>query len=254
MKSLNKKTQQPKPEVNTGLGCFVKGDLFMDKTYAKQSRYLIYGLIGAILTMIGDFLLLGVDSVGAEGTLGQYIIAAEKLSYTRIGLAGSFGFVGIPITAFGYFALYELMGDKTTTLAKLYKASVYGFIAFGGAIHIICCYLVTGMKKALETGTSQSDMMTVILNEQGGYVIPCMVIFFAAYLVNVVTFIIIIAKKKTMLPSCLWLINPLMFNILLNMLGKLSTSAFWNGVACSNMSLGAIIIFTVWIIIINRKK
>ena len=88
MKSLNKKTQQPKPEVNTGLGCFVKGDLFMDKTYAKQSRYLIYGLIGAILTMIGDFLLLGVDSVGAEGTLGQYIIAAEKLSYTRIGLAG----------------------------------------------------------------------------------------------------------------------------------------------------------------------
>ena len=110
------------------------------------------------------------------------------------------------------------------------------------------------MKKALETGTSQSDMMTVILNEQGGYVIPCMVIFFAAYLVNVVTFIIIIAKKKTMLPSCLWLINPLMFKILLNMLGKLSTSAFWNGVACSNMSLGAIIIFTVWIIIINRKK
>lgn len=48
----------------------------MNKNYAKQNRYLIYGLIGAVLTMIGDFLLLGVDSVGAEGTLGQYIIAA----------------------------------------------------------------------------------------------------------------------------------------------------------------------------------
>ena len=228
--------------------------LIMNRNYAKQNRYLIYGLIGAVLTMIGDFLLLGVDSVGAEGTLGQYIIAAQKLSYTRIGLAGWFGFVGIPVTAFGYFALYELMSDKTTVLAKLYKASVYGFIAFGGAIHIICCYLVTGMKKALETGTDQSDMMSVILSEQGGYVIPCMVVFFAAYLVNVVTFIIIIAKKKTILPSCLWLINPLTFKILLNMLGKMSTSAFWNGIGCSNMSLGAIIIFIVWIVIINRKK
>lgn len=228
--------------------------LIMNKNYAKQNRYLIYGLIGAVLTMIGDFLLLGVDSVGAEGTLGQYIIAAQKLSYTRIGLAGWFGFVGIPVTAFGYFALYELMSDKTTVLAKLYKASVYGFIAFGGAIHIICCYLVTGMKKALETGTDQSDMMSVILSEQGGYVIPCMVVFFAAYLVSVVTFIIIIAKKKTILPSCLWLINPLTFKILLNMLGKMSTSAFWNGIGCSNMSLGAIIIFIVWIVIINRKK
>lgn len=226
----------------------------MNRNYAKQNRYLIYGLIGAVLTMIGDFLLLGVDSVGAEGTLGQYIIAAQKLNYTRIGLAGWFGFVGIPVTAFGYFALYELMSDKTTVLAKLYKASVYGFIAFGGAIHIICCYLVTGMKKALETGTDQSDMMSVILSEQGGYVIPCMVVFFAAYLVNVVTFIIIIAKKKTILPSCLWLINPLTFKILLNMLGKMSTSAFWNGIGCSNMSLGAIIIFIVWIVIINRKK
>ena len=228
--------------------------LIMNKNYAKQNRYLIYGLIGAVLTMIGDFLLLGVDSVGAEGTLGQYIIAAQKLSYTRIGLAGWFGFVGIPVTAFGYFALYELMSDKTTVLAKLYKASVYGFIAFGGAIHIICCYLVTGMKKALETGTDQSDMMSVILSEQGGYVIPCMVVFFAAYLVNVVTFIIIIAKKKTIFSSCLWLINPLTFKILLNMLGKMSTSAFWNGIGCSNMSLGAIIIFIVWIVIINRKK
>lgn len=90
----------------------------MNKDLTKQNRYLVYGLIGAVLTMIGDFLLLGVDSVGAEGALGQYIIAAEKLSYTRIGLAGAFGFIGIPITAFGYFVLYELMSDKTSTLAK----------------------------------------------------------------------------------------------------------------------------------------
>ena len=212
----------------------------VNENYFKVKKLLLYGMIGAVLTMIGDFLLLGVDSNGAIGALGQYILAAEKISYTRIGLAGSFGFAGIPITAFGFYALYELMQDKAS-------------VAFGGAIHIICCYLVTGMKKALETGTGQESMLTVILAEQGGYLIPCFIIFMAFYLANVVTMILSIAKGKTPLPRWMWLINPFAFKILLNLVGKMSTSAFWNGIACSNMSLGALIIFLVWMLILLRR-
>lgn len=172
-----------------------------NEDYLKVRKLLIYGMIGAVLTMIGDFLLLAVDSTGAAGALGQYILAAEKISYTRIGLAGSFGFAGIPVTAFGFYALYELMQDKASVLARIYKASIYGFLAFGGAIHIICCYLVTGMKKALETGTGQESMLSVILAEQGGYLIPCFIIFMAFYFANVITLILIIAKGKTPLPA-----------------------------------------------------
>lgn len=220
----------------------------------KVKKLLLYGMIGAVLTMIGDCLLLGVDSVGAVGALGQYILAAEKISYTRIGLAGSFGFAGIPVTAFGFYALYELMQDKAGMLARVYKATVYGYVAFGGAIHIICCYLVTGMKKALETGTGQESMLSVILAEQGGYVVPCFVIFMAFYFANVITLILIIAKGKTLLPRWMWLINPFAFKILLNLLGKMSTSAFWNGIACSNMSLGALIIFLAWMLVLLRRQ
>jgi len=225
-----------------------------NEDYLKVRKLLIYGMIGAILTMIGDFLLLAVDSAGAVGALGQYILAAERLSYTRIGLAGSFGFAGIPVTAFGFYALYELMQDKTSTLARIYKASIYGFLAFGGAIHIICCYLVTGMKKALETGTDQESMLSVILAEQGGYLIPCFVIFMAFYFANVITLILIIAKGKTLLPLWMWLINPFAFKILLNLIGKMSTAAFWNGIACSNMSLGALIIFLAWMVVVLRRR
>ena len=214
-----------------------------NEDYSKIRKLLLYGMIGAVLTMIGDFLLLGVDSTGAGGALGQYILAAEKISYTRIGLGGSFGFVVIPVTAFGFYALYELMQDKTSILSRIYKASVYGYVAFGGGIHIICCYLVTGMKKALETGTGQESMLSVILAEQGGYLIPCFVVFMAFYLANVITLILIIAKGRTPLPRWMWLINPFAFKILLNLVGKMSSAAFWNGIACSNMSLGALIIF-----------
>ena len=221
---------------------------------SKVKKFLIIGMIGGILTMIGDFLLLGVDSTGAVGALGQYIMAADKLSYMRIGISGAFGYVGIPVTVFGYYVLYELMEDKTSLLARLYRASLYGYIACGGAIHIICCYLVTGMKKALETGTTTDDMLTTILNEQGGYLVPCFVIFFLFYFINLVTMILMIAKKKTCLPGWMWILNPLLFKILFNVLRKMSTAAFWNGVGCSNMSLGALVIFVAWMIVICRKS
>ena len=202
---------------------------------SKVKKLLIYGMIGAVLNMIGDCLLLGVDSVGAVGAFGQYILAAQKVSYTRIGLAGFFGYVGIPVSIFGYYVLYEIMEDKTSLLARLYRASLYAFVAFGGAIHIICCYLLTGMKKALETGTAPDDnILTVILQEQGGYIVPC--------------------KKKTCLPGWMWIINPLLFKILFNGLGKMSTSAVLNGIACSNMSLGALVIFTVWMVVLCKKS
>lgn len=220
----------------------------------KLTKLLCYGIIGAILTMIGDFLLLGVDTPGASGAIGQYLITAQKISYTRIGLAGFFGYVGIPVTAFGYYALYQMMEEKNSLPGRLYRASVYSYVAFGGAIHIICCYLVTGMKKALETGTTEENMITVLLNEQAGYLIPCFIVFFVFYLINFVTFIIIIAKKKTLLPGWMWILNPLVFKILINAFGKLGTSAFFNGIACSNMSLGALVILIAWLIVIQKKK
>lgn len=196
---------------------------------SKVKKLLIYGMIGAVLNMIGDCLLLGVDSVGAVGAFGQYILAAQKVSYTRIGLAGFFGYVGIPVSIFGYYVLYEIMEDKTS--------------------------LLTGMKKALETGTAPDDnILTVILQEQGGYIIPCFVVFFLFYFINVVTMALIIAKKKTCLPGWMWIINPLLFKILFNGLGKMSTSAVLNGIACSNMSLGALVIFTVWMVVLCKKS
>lgn len=132
----------------------------------------------------------------------------RRSAYTRIGLAGFFGYVGIPFSIFGYYVLYEIMEDKTS--------------------------LLTGMKKALETGTAPDDnILTVILQEQGGYIVPCFVVFFLFYFINVVTMALIIAKKKSCLPGWMWIINPLLFKILFNGLGKMSTSAVLNGIACS---------------------
>jgi hypothetical protein len=212
------------------------------------------GMIGAILTMIGDFLLLGVDSnTSGGGLFDKYLDIASKISYTRIGLAGFFGYLGIPLTAIGFLALYRMIKDKESCLAKVYKWSmIMGFAALGGGVHIICCYLVTGMKMNIEAGTA--DVVSAVMNQQAGFLVPSCIVFFAVYFVACISMIVLIAKGKTILPKWMWILNPLVMKIVINALGKLGTSAFFNGLACSNMSLGALIILLAWIIAIKRMN
>ena len=215
---------------------------------------LIIGIIGAILTVIGDFLLLGVDYSGAVGTMGRYIVSAEKVSYTRIGLAGFFGYVGIPLTAWAYGVLYSLSANKNGRLCRLYRLSVWGYAVTGGAVHVMCCYIMTGIKKALETGTLEDSILKVILNEQGGFLIPCCLVFFLFFGICIVTMAFLIGKGKTCLPKWMCLFNLLVFKLVFNVIGNFGTSAFLNGLACSNMSLGALIILCVWLVYLHHKK
>ena len=217
----------------------------------KTKEYLMLGIIGGILTMIGDCLLCGADSFGAAGGLDRYAVIAQKVSYTRIGLGGFFGFIGIPITVFGFYVLYMSLADKDSLTAKLYRVSLYGYIALGGAVHVICCYLMTGIKKDLEAGAD--NLLMTVLHEQGGYVIPSMIVFLIFYLMSVVTMILLVAKKKTFLPSWMWILNPLTFKLLINWIGRLGSSALLNGILCSNMSLGAILIFAAWWISLKKN-
>lgn len=189
----------------------------------KAKRYLLYGIIGGILSMIGDCLLLGADSSGVSAGLDKYAVIAQKISYTRIGLAGFFGFIGIPITVFGFYALYMNLADKESLAARLYRVSLFGYAALGGAVHIICCYMMTGIKKDLETGTE--NLLMSVVNEQGGYVLPSLAVFFIFYLLSIVTMIILVAGKKTPLPGWMWIMNPLTFKILINVVGRLGSGA-----------------------------
>ena len=218
----------------------------------KMKKYLLLGIIGGIFSMIGDCLLCGVSSYGAGGGIDKYAVIAQKISYTRIGLAGFFGYIGIPVTVFGFYVLYMSLADQESLAAKFYRVSLYGYLALGGAVHVVCCYLVTGIKKDLEAGAD--NLLMTVLHEQGGYVIPSMVIFLIFYLIHVAAMIYLVAKKKTFLPAWMWIMNPLTFKILINAFGRLGNSAVLNGILCSNMSLGAIIIFAAWWILLKNHR
>jgi hypothetical protein len=144
-----------------------------------------------------------------------------------------------------------MIKDKESSFAKVYKWSmIISFVALGGGVHIICCYLVAGMKMNIEAGTA--DVVSAVINQQAGFLVPSVIVFFAVYFVACISMIVLIAKGKTILPKWMWMLNPLVMKIVINALGKLGTSAFFNGLACSNMSLGALIILLAWMIAIKR--
>jgi hypothetical protein len=216
-------------------------------------KFVYVGMIGAILTILGDFLLLGVDSSPSGGGLfDKYLEIASKISYMRIGLAGFFGYLGIPLTAIGFLALSRMTTDKGCRLAKVYKWSMLVcFAALGGGGHIICCYLLAGMKMNIDSGAA--DVVSAVIQQQAGFLVPTMIVFFVIYLAACISMILLIAKGKTILPKWMWVLNPLVMKIVINALGKLGTSAFFNGLACSNMSLGALIILLAWVVEIKKQ-
>ena len=111
---------------------------------------------------------------------------------------------------------------------------------------------MTGLKKDMEAGNT--DLVMSVIEEQAGYLIPCFALFLTIYGIHVVTMFLLVIKKKTAFPAWFCVFNPLIFKIVINAVGGLGTNAFFNGLACSNMSLGSTIIFAVWLAAIYRRK
>lgn len=105
----------------------------MFRNNSKPRTAYIIGLVGAMLTLMGDLLMGSV-----EGS-GSYIYAGLSVSIWRIAVGGLLGIVGIPLETVGYLALYRLLKNKETKTAKAMLAGIFGYVSLGGAgVHLGC--------------------------------------------------------------------------------------------------------------------
>ena len=219
----------------------------------KAKRMLYLGLFGALLTMVGDILLLGVDATEAGSLFEALAVVAGRVSCTRIGLAAFFGAVGIPLCAAGFLALDLSVLDRGSRLARLYRFGCHGYLALGGVVHVACCCLVYGIKKNVADGTLASLLQ--VAGEQAGLLIPLMTVWEVIYGMTVVTMLLLVARRKTTLPGRMWVWNPLVFKVLINLVAALGPwNAFFNGLRCSNMSLGAFFILMAWLTVLTKYR
>ncbi len=91
-------------------------------------KLLIIGLIGSIVTGIGDF-LLGYGENTAVSGLAEFMMAnAINLSDGQLIVGGLLGAVGLFIEGLAFFAIYRLMADAAPRYAHTYRSGILAYI------------------------------------------------------------------------------------------------------------------------------
>ena len=213
----------------------------MDKK--KIERNLLIGLIGAVITVIGEMSQGLVDAIPSANTiLGLFEIYATLPAW-RIGFGSTVGAIGIALQYFGVYGIFLSFRTCDERTSVLYKAGAYNYAFLGAIIHILMSVMIYVYKVD----------STLLMDFTIWFVAP----FLAVFLVGYVWFSIIIfnkfRRKQTIFPAWCCVLNPVLGKGVFNVVSALiSNTVLSNGVSYSNMGITAILMFAVLLAVLHR--
>ena len=95
---------------------------------ARIKKLLVIGMLGAILTGIGDFLLGYAENTAGVSIATSVMASAPNLADWQMIAGGLLGVFGIFLEGIACFAVYRLMADAAPKSARLYRAGIFGYI------------------------------------------------------------------------------------------------------------------------------
>lgn len=98
------------------------------KTTQKARTFLLIGLVGGVLTLIGDLLIGYVKFPDGAGMIESYFAAALALPVWRPILGGMAGFLGISLEFLGLMTVYPLLKKNMPRGAAFYRLSMYVYL------------------------------------------------------------------------------------------------------------------------------
>ena len=222
----------------------------MDKEHAE--RHLKIGLFGAMLTLIGDCLIGAAKFPDGANLLEGYLAIALAMPSWRPILGGLIGFVGICLEFPGLMTIYPLIRDKMPRGGSFYKLAMYIYLAAGGgAVHLPCGAFMW-IYKAVAESAGKEIGRSIALKYLLYFLIPATAVFSVFFIgASVVQFIAFI-RGRTPFPKWYCVFNPLLGKAVFNSVRRLGNTAVISGIGTSNMSLGAIIMFTA--LLLGWKK
>lgn len=218
----------------------------------KAERYLKIGLFGAVLTLIGD-LLIGAARFpdGANMIEGYFGIALAMPAWRPI-LGGLIGFAGICMEFPGLMTIYPLISEKMPRGGRFYRLAMYVYLAVaGGAVHLPCGVFMW-LYRAVAEAAGQAAGYDIAVKYLLYFLLPAAAVFGAFYIgANVAQFIAFF-KGRTPFPKWYCVFNLMIGKAVFNSVRRLGNTALINGIGTSNMSLGAIVMFTA--LLLGWKK
>ena len=223
-----------------------------DMNGEKAQRDLIIGLFGAALTLIGDCSIGAAKFPDGANMIEGYFAIALAMPAWRTILGGLIGFVGICLEFPGLMTICPLIRERMPRGGSFYKLSMYVYLAVGGgAVHLPCGVFMWIYKSATEAAGPEIGH-DIALRYLLYFLLPAAAVFgiffTGASVVQFVAFLI----GRTPFPKWYCVFNLLIGKAVFNSARQLGNTALINGIATSNMSLGAIIMFTA--LLIGWKK
>lgn len=211
------------------------------KAIQEARTFLLIGIAGACLTLIGDLLIGYVKFPEGAGMLEGYFAAALALPVWRPILGALIGFLGISLEFCGLMTLYPLLKKDMPRGAAFYKLSVYVYLAVaGGAVHLPCGVFMW-LYHSVADAAGQTIGYHIALQYVLYFILPVTVVFYVFFAGSSIVQFVGIVKGYTPLPKWYALFNLLILSMLFNGLRRIGNDAIINGIGTSNKSLAAIV-------------
>lgn len=207
----------------------------------KMKRNAIIGLIGGLLFGIGDLLVSLLPHYWDQSKIAEDWV---QMSDLRPASAMYLGCIGAVLILVGFYSWYAAVKENGTNRLKCLMGSIAIGIMMTPIGHfIILCIAPMAYKGAIQAGAS-TEMATKIVDYWGTYTGPVRVyVMFFVILVQSVTMIGLILKRKINCPKWMVLCNPLGLTLLSIPFSILLSGTGLEGIVESFESIGEGLIY-----------
>ena len=203
-------------------------------------KLFIIGLIGGVMTFIGDWLLgYGIydeSLTGLERKLSQYL----TLSDTKIFWSAFLGLIGISLEGLCYFGIYRLINSEK--YAHIFRSGVFGYMLFAACgVHVPCLSTVFFYKHMMIA--SPDTALDLSIRFGAYFLLPAMILFLIFFIVMSIGQIGSFAKGLTPYPKWCWIFSMPVGMTATMLLKFTGNHAVTNGLTAAWISIGNIWMF-----------
>ncbi len=210
----------------------------------KAESWLTIGMFGALLTLVGDCLMGAAKFPDGANMIEGYFAIALDMPAWRPSLGGLIGFVGICLEFPGLMSICPLIREQMPRGGSFYKLAMYVYLALGGgAVHLPCGVFMWIYKAVAEAAGAEIGR-DIALRYLLYFLLPASAVFGVFFVGASAVQFVAFAKGRTPFPKWYCMFNLLIGKAVFNAVRRLGNTALINGIGTSNMSLGAIVMFT----------
>ena len=140
--------------------------------------------------------------------------------------------------------VYPLIRERTPRGGRFYRLAMYVYLAVGGGAVHLPCGVFMWLYKSVAEAAGQAVGHDIALKYLLYFLLPVTVVFAVFFIGASIVQFIAFARGCTPFPKWYSVFNLLVGKVVFNGVRRFGNTALINGIATSNMSLGAIVMFT----------